>query len=64
MAKAKAVKQWYDERLNSAGLSLVCLLAVYILGSRAIDTGSLIQYFLTFVLIVLAINRAIKAVKG
>ncbi len=63
MAKAQVV-QWYNQRKYAAILGLVLLLATYLMGSRSLDTGSLIEYTVTFVLLGFSINRFIKAIKG
>jgi hypothetical protein len=55
--KPKAVIPWYNQRRNAALLALAALGLAYVVGSRAIDTGSLQQYALTFVLIIFAIIR-------
>jgi hypothetical protein len=54
--------------LNSRGgqalVGLLAFIAAYIVAIRAINTGSLLQYGLTFALFVFGINRTIKAVRG
>jgi hypothetical protein len=50
--------KWYDERKWAAVIVVVALTLAYLIGSRALFTGSLQQYALTIFLIVLAINRA------
>lgn len=62
MTKAN-VKQWYNTREGLVITMLVSLVSAYVLASRAIDTGSLMQYFLTFLLFGFAINRLISAIK-
>ena len=63
MEKAKT-PVWYDQRQYAGGMFIVGLLAAYLMGSRALDTGSLQEYFVTFVILILAINRAIKTIRG
>ena len=63
MTKVK-VQQWYNTREGLVITFLVSLLAAYIIASRAIDTGSLIQYFLTLILFGFAVNRLVSAIKG
>ena len=63
MTKAKANDFWHS-RIGNVVQTVVALGLMYALASRGIDTGSLIQYFLTLVLLGIAINRFIKAVKG
>ena len=45
-------------------LALAALGLAYITGSRAIDTGSLQQYTLTFMLVVFAAARVGKGLSG
>jgi len=63
MAKVKTTL-WYDQRPNAAIVALVSLLAAYLMGSRALNTGSLQQYALTLIILGFAINRLIKAIRG
>lgn len=44
--------------------ALLLLIATYIFGSLAIDTGRWLFYFLTIVPLVVAFNLIIKALKG
>lgn len=53
--------KWYDRRDGALGLCILSLGLAYLAGSRAIDTGSLQQYTLTFVLIAIALNRGARA---
>ncbi len=59
MIDQRKLQPWYYA--DAAGVSLVL---AYILGSRALDTGSLGQYFLTFVLLGLAIKCSVMAFKA
>jgi hypothetical protein len=43
---------------------IVGVVLVYAVGTRAIDTGSLGQYGLTLLLLVLSINLFVRAVRG
>lgn len=61
--KLQSSLAWANRRPGVAALCLLALLAAYLLGSRAEDTGSLQQYFLTIVLLVFAINRAVRAIR-
>ncbi len=54
----------WNSRQGSLIISILMLLATYLIASRAIETGSLQQYFLTFLFFGIAINRLIKAIKG
>lgn len=63
MAKAKASKKklsFWQRRRGFATQAVLTLVATYIVASLAIDSGSLIQYFVTFVLLGFAINRVVK----
>ena len=51
------------QRFGRVALSALALLAAYLLASRALDTGSLQQYFLAFVLLTFGINRFIAIFK-
>lgn len=42
---------------------VLAILAAYISGSKAIDTGSWLQYFLTFVLIVVSVKSITRFIK-
>ncbi|HEY8999459.1 MAG TPA: hypothetical protein VIM53_04060 [Candidatus Saccharimonadales bacterium] len=55
---------WYNRRSAAAGLFILSGLATYLLASRAEDTGSLQQYFLTLVLLIFAVNRLVRTIKG
>jgi hypothetical protein len=58
----KEAKDFWDSRKGSLIIAAVALGLVYAVGIRAIDTGSLQQYFLTFVLFVIAANRVLHAI--
>lgn len=45
------LKKWHDTKRGLLVFGLVELLLAYLFASRAIDTGSLIEYFVTFVLL-------------
>ena len=55
---------WFKTHLGYLVSALVLLLAAYLIGSRAIDTGSLQQYTLTFLLLIIAINRLVHFFRG
>lgn len=46
-----------------AGVALLLILATYLMGSRALDTGSLGQYTLTLVLIILSVRQTVSVFK-
>jgi len=54
---------WTARRDIALGICLVALVLAATLGLRAIDTGSLGQYFLTLVLGIIAANRFYIAVR-
>jgi len=57
MAQAKKRSTWYHERKWSAVIALLALTAAYIMASLAIDSGNLLEYFITICLFSLAVNR-------
>ncbi len=65
-AKPKQTKtpKAYNSRGGAAALFVPAAAATYLLALRAEDTGSLQQYFLTFVLLVFAINRLVRVIQG
>jgi hypothetical protein len=60
MAKQISGIKWYDAPKGAAGVALLSASAAYLIGSRAIFTGSLQQYVLAFIALVLAANRFIR----
>ncbi|HSW74247.1 MAG TPA: hypothetical protein VLG16_00095 [Candidatus Saccharimonadales bacterium] len=60
MAKQTSGIKWYNTPKGAAGVVLLSALATYLIGSRAIFTGSLQQYVLAFIALVLAVNRSIR----
>ena len=64
---AKAVSKKKPDFLHSREgyliIAIAALVATYSIGSRAIDTGSLIQYFLTLLFLGIGINRIVKIFK-
>jgi len=63
MAKANTRTDFWHSRQGNFALGGLSLLAMYIIASRAIETGSLQQYFLTFLFLGLGINRLMRAIK-
>ena len=51
--------EWYHKRSWATVISLLSFVGCYIVASLAIDSGSLMQYFIAIVLLVLAINRLV-----
>ena len=58
-----SARRWYNRRGATAGLGLVGLGLAYVLGLRALSTGSLQQYFLTIVLLCYGISRLAHAAR-
>lgn len=61
--KSKNLDFWHS-RQGYASTALIALLLAYAFVSLAINSGSLIQYFLGIVSLGVAINRIAKIVKG
>jgi len=57
MAQSKKRSAWYHERKWSAVIALLALTAAYSMASLAIDSGNLLEYFVTLCLFSLAVNR-------
>jgi len=55
---------FWHSRQGYAATGLVALLATYAVASRAIQTGSLQQYALTFIGFGVVINRFVKLLRG
>ncbi|HSX53496.1 MAG TPA: hypothetical protein VLF90_03980 [Patescibacteria group bacterium] len=66
MAKTVSKKQtdFWQGRSGNLAIGVLALLVTYLIGSRAIDTGSLQQYTLTLLFLALAINRFIKTIRS
>lgn len=56
---AKKTNSFLNTKLGLAVTAIVALGLAYLVGSRAIDTGSLLQYTLCFVLAGLAVQRTV-----
>jgi len=59
----EAFDAWHKTRVGYAVMSALELALAYIVGSRAIETGSLWQYALAIALLVGAINNALHVFK-
>jgi hypothetical protein len=59
----KRVKTVINTPLKLAAAGAVGLLLAYAFASRAIDTGSLFQYFVTFMLLALSIKLLARSFK-
>jgi len=64
MAKANVKTDFWHSRRGNLVLGVLSLLIMYIIASRAIQTGSLQQYFLTFLFLGIAINRLMHTVRN
>jgi hypothetical protein len=68
MAKANSALQsfkvWHETNRGLLIFGSFQLLITYILGSRALDTGSLIEYFFTFVFLGGALRNLFKLVSN
>lgn len=62
-AQTTSSTPWYNRVGGALVLSGLCLAAAFLVGSRAIYTGSLQQYFLAIVTLCVAINRAVYVVQ-
>lgn len=54
--------KWHQTKRGLAVFGLIELVAAYLLGSRALDTGSLIEYFLATVLFVGALHNFFRLI--
>jgi hypothetical protein len=57
----KEAKDFWDSRQGSLIIVAVAVVLAYAIGIKAIDTGSLQQYSITFLLFVVIVNRLIHA---
>lgn len=66
MAKIATKNQtnFWQSRRGNLSMAVLALLAMYIVGSRSINTGSLIEYTLTILLLIFAINRLVHTVRN
>lgn len=62
MARTNLKNKLLRTRSGALVLGLTWLIVVYAIGSRALHTGSLGQYALTFIALGLSINRFYRAV--
>jgi hypothetical protein len=56
-AANKANLKWYQQPIWAAVMVPLCLLGCYVMASLALNSASLVEYFIAIVLLVLAINR-------
>lgn len=60
--KRTGLRGWHQTKQGHLVFGVVELLAAYLLGSRALDTGSLIEYAITITLFVGAIRNFVKLI--
>jgi len=53
-------KRWHETSKVLLGFGIAQILVAYLLGSRAIDTGSLIEYFFTFLFLAGGLRNLFK----
>lgn len=63
MAKQAMSQKWYHQRRWATVIVAVGLAGSYIFASLAIDSGSLLQYFVALALLASAINRLAHIVR-
>lgn len=63
-AKQASSSAWYNRKGGALALVLASLVLAYVLALRAIDTGSLQQYFLVITLVIVAANRSLHVTFG
>ena len=61
--KKTATLQWYQTRRADVAWCLLALLTSYLLASRALDTGSLIEYFIAIVLLLVSVRFLVRTFK-
>lgn len=61
MANTIVNTNYWHSRWGNLALGALALLIMYLVASRALDTGSLGQYGLTFLLLIVGINRLVRA---
>jgi hypothetical protein len=55
---------FFERRPVRAALGLAALCLAYVFASLAIDTGSLLDYAITFLLIVIGLKESFAAIRG
>ena len=55
-------KEFLQTRYSAAGLGIISFIAAWFMFIRAVDTGSLQQYFILIVLLSFGVNRLFRAV--
>lgn len=63
MKTSTKVLKWKQSRNGLAVSAVVELLLAYIVGSRALDTGSWWEYLFAFVLLIGGIHNTVKLIK-
>lgn len=54
---------WQESRVGLVVIILLDLFLTYVFASLAIDTGSLLQYFIAFIFLGLTIGQSVKLVR-
>jgi hypothetical protein len=62
--KKTAHMKWYSGHNVELWSGLLAFVLAYIVGSRALDTGSWWEYFGTLILLIFGINRLIASLRG
>jgi F0F1-type ATP synthase membrane subunit a len=60
----QAIDKWHKTRVGHLTFGLFELLAVYLFASLAIDSGSLWQYAVTFLLFIGAIQNFVRVIRS
>jgi hypothetical protein len=63
VAKQAMNQKWYYQRRWAAVIVVVGIIGSYVFASLAIDSGSLLQYFVALALLASAINRLAHIVR-
>lgn len=63
MIAAKDIKQLLDTKWKKVTVALVCFVLAYIVGSRAVDTGSWWEYFATMGLLLISAKLIVRTIR-
>jgi hypothetical protein len=61
--ETKLIPEQYDNAKSLAIAGLIGIILTYIIGSRALNTGSYWQYLLTLILLIVSIRIFIRSIK-
>jgi len=64
MKQRRTFQKWHHTRMGRGSLLVLELGVAYILGSRAIDTGSIWQYSGTLVLLIAAVRNSVLFIRN